>query len=143
MLLVDAITAQLAASGTVDRVEGALELQALVESGALPPAPTSAFVVPLGLTGGTPDAITGLYRQSVTEVVGVILAVRSAQPNAKDARGTLGAQIVAVIDALVGWQPAGATDVLRLTRGFLVSLRKGVALYQIEFSLQSQLRVTP
>lgn len=142
-MLADLVTARLAAAGVIDRVEGALELNALIESGAMPAAGASAFVVPSGLSGGTVQSATGLFVQDVTETVAVILAVRTAAPAGGHQRGTLDDLISAVIAALAGWEPDGATDVLRLVRGTLLNLRKGVALYQIEFSVSSHLRIAP
>lgn len=142
-MLADLVTARLAAAAVIDRVEGALELNAMIESGALPAAGASAFVVPSGLSGGAVQSATGVFVQDVTETVAVILAVRSAAPSGGHARGTLAELIAAVIAALAGWQPDGAVDVLRLARGSLVNLKKGLALYQLEFSIASQLRIFP
>ncbi len=142
-MLADLVVARLEASQAVERVEGALELQALVEAGALPSAGRSAFVVPLGFNGGAVGMASGAYVQALTEVVGVVLAVRSSQPPARAARHALSGLVEAVVAALAGWQPPGAIDVLRLNRGFLVDVRKGIALYQLDFSISSQLRVLP
>lgn len=142
-MLVDAVTTRLRAANTVERVEGVLELQALIDGNALPAATSTAFVVPMGLTGGRVEDASGAHVQAVIEGIGVALAVRTAKPTAQDARGSLAAYIDQVIAALAGWQPPGATDVLRLTRANLVSLRAGVALYLIEFSVTAQLRIIP
>lgn len=142
-MLVDEVTQRLAAAGAVDRVEGALELNAMIESGSLPAAAVSAFVVPMGVTGGEVRNATVPFIQDLLESVAVIIAVRTAQPGGGHARGTLAEKIDAVIAVLAGWQPVGAVDTLRLARGYLVSLRKGVALYQLEFTIASQLRIIP
>lgn len=139
-MLVDAVRTRLLASD-VGRIEDALSLQRLIDQKALPPAPVTAFVVPMGLRGGEVRSAGVPFIQDTTETVAVFLAVKEANPVGQRAKDALSAKIDAVIAAIAGWQPEGQPDVFRLIRAFLVSFAQGVALYQIEFSTTSQVRV--
>ncbi len=142
-MLTDEVAARLKALAILDRVEDALQLQALVENGQLPAAGVSAFVVPMGLRGGPVRSATVPFVQDTEETVAVVLAVRALTALDARAKASLSDLITGVIGALAGWQPDGQPDVFRLGRAFLVSIQKGVLLYQIEFSLSSSLRIIP
>lgn len=142
-MAVDAIIARLQAETDLRTVAGASSLQRIMESGSVPQATRAAFVVPLGLLGGQADTATGLYRQTLTEAVGVIL-IRNAWGDRTGDRAAdeLQADIDAVIQALAGWVPPGAIDGLRLQRGQLVGSQKTAVVYQLDFGLTKQLRIT-
>jgi hypothetical protein len=125
------------------RVGGAAELSRLIADGGLPQHGTSAMVVPNGLAPvGQGEPLVGLFRQSILDLVAVVLTYRAAQREA-DATTDLAAMVRAVIEALVGWQPAGATGVVYLQRGRFLGAERGTIVYQIDFAFPDQLRVNP
>jgi hypothetical protein len=138
---VASVIARLKARTTISRVEGATQLQALIAAGALPAAGTFAFVVPMGLRGGQVQMATGAFVQATEEVVAVVLALRDVLPEADRARDALDDLIEVTMGAIAGWQAPGAIDVFRLSRGSIVSLTKGLLLYQLEFAVSAQLRI--
>lgn len=124
------------------RVGSAAELAELLRRNQMPQVTPAAYVLPLGLQGGKAGAGAGEYRQDVTEVVGVVLAVRVAG----DATGSKAVDIVtpirdSAIRAIVGWGPDEAIGVFRVSRGELLSMTNGMLLYQIDFALDDQLRI--
>lgn len=124
------------------RVREAGDLAQLVRGGVIPPTPTSAFVVPLGLRARSEgDAGTGYFIQATDETVGVVLVVRAAG----DARGDkalpgLGTLIDALVAAIAGWAPGDQIGVFRLSRGALLSAGDGMVVYQLDFSISDQVR---
>lgn len=125
------------------RVEGALEWSALREQGRLPNATPSAFVISVGLTGGTPDAAAGLFRQAYEEVFGVILIFRSNDLVGKRAFARSDEIKRAVIQAVAGWSPTGVLGTFRLARGTLLPFDAGTLCFQIDFAIGDQLRIDP
>lgn len=123
------------------RVEGAADLAEMMRNNRLPQVTPAAHVLPMGLTGGAVDVVTGLFRQHVEEAVAVVLTWRSFQGSGAGALGGLDALIDAVIHALAGWTPQGATGPLRLARGRLVSMAQGTIVYELQFLLPGQLRI--
>lgn len=116
----------------------------LVEGGKLPQQTPAGFVLPGGLKGGSADAGAGIFRQHIAKGVIVVLCVRFAG----DALGDRGADIVdplaeAVVKGLVGWGPETAPGVFVLEAGELVGSDRGTLIYQLDFSLNDQLRVKP
>lgn len=145
MRLADALPGRIEAVCDVlkGRVQPAAELAGLVARNALPQVTPAAFVLPLGLRGGTPDAATGLFRQAVEEVAAVLLVLRSASdPTGAAAMPTINELEATLIAGICGWSPAGAMGDVRLVRAALVSLSAGHVLYQIDFALTDQLRIT-
>lgn len=125
------------------RIEGAAELTALVTSGALPNVTPCAFVLPLGLRGGAAHAVTGLFRQGVDEVVGVVLIVEApGSDTGAPALPTIDALVNSVIAAMCGWRPDDdAIGVFQLARGALLQASRGAVMYQLDFSIPDQLRI--
>lgn len=144
MTLVAAVKARLEAEvgGLAKRVQEAAELSELVRRNQLPQATPAAFVLPLGLRGGGADAATGSFRQAVDETVGVLLVVRSAG-DATGARSlpAIDALIEETVGALAGWAPDDQIGVFRVARGALVSLREGAIIYQLDFTIEDQVRI--
>jgi hypothetical protein len=141
-MLVDDVIARLTAIPELVEVSGVAELGALMQGGRPPNRMPAAFVVPLGLRAGPPDAVAGLYRQRQIETIGVVIVVATAG----DARGAVGSGKVvalrdAVIAALAGWGPTGGFGVLELVRADLVSVAAGTIVYQTDFSIPDQLRI--
>lgn len=126
-----------------NRVEGALEWSALREQGRLPNATPAAFVMSVGLQGGTPDAAAGLFRQAYEEVFGVVLIFRSNDLVGKRAFAKSDQIKRSVIEAVAGWSPEGVLGVFRLARGTVLPFDAGTLAYQIDFAIGDQLRIDP
>jgi hypothetical protein len=126
------------------RVHGVTKLGDLIERGSLVPnGGFAAFVLPLGLRGGQADAATGLFRQPLDRLVGVVLAVK----NVGDATGAkaqleLDPMIDTVIELLAGWGPDDVFGVFTVARGELASVAGGTITYQLDFAIEDQLRIT-
>lgn len=124
------------------RVGTALQMADAMARGALPQVTPAAFILPLGLRGGAANAAAGLYRQAVDRFLGIVLVVRSAaDPLGQRVVDELQPLIEGTIGAIAGWAPEDAIGAYRLTRGELVSLAGGAATYQLDFSLDDQLRI--
>ena len=124
------------------RVQGAAKLAELTARGPAAQADRAAFVLPLGLRGGRADAATGLYRQAVDRLVGVVLMVRNlGDATGEKATADLEPLIDAVITAIAGWAPDDAVGTYTLARGELVSIAAGTITYQLDFALEDQLRI--
>lgn len=141
-MLVDAVRDRLEAAG-IGRIDDALSLQRLIDQKVLPPAPVTAFVLPMGLVGAEVVTAGAPFIQNTKETVAVLLAIKEVNPFGDKARDTLAVKIDQVIAAIAGWQAPGEPDVFTLVRAALVSFAQGVVLYQIEFSAKSQLRIIP
>ena len=130
----------------VDALAGAIEeaadLAELIRQGALPQKSVAAFVLPLGVNGGAGEVATGAFRQPFNEVVGVLLVIQTlGDAKAQRAIPTVDTLQLAICQALCGWAPAsGAVGVMHMSRGRLVSVAGGTVFYQLDFSLQNQLR---
>lgn len=118
------------------------DLAALIAAGALPQKSPAAFVVPSGFDAREPDDAAGVHVQTLDEVTAVVLIVQApGDVTAQRALPLIDDLITAVNAALAGTVPAGALAALRPRRGRLLSINGGAVWYQIDFALQSQLRV--
>jgi hypothetical protein len=135
------LTAQISALGV--RVHEAADLAELLRQKALPQANAAAYVLPLGLRPrGEGDASVNAFTQMVDEIVGVVLAVRSAgEASGAKALVKLDTLIDAVIAALSGWAPGAEVGVFHLSRGFIYPMGAGTVFYQLDFSIQKQVRI--
>ncbi len=127
------------------RIGGAGDVSRLIQNKGLPQHGTSVMVVPNGLrSGGDPEAISGLFRQPVQEVLAVLVAYRAAMREG-DAATDLSETVRAVIEALVGWQVPGRIGVVSLlqARALGGGADNGTLLYQIDLLFPDQLRVNP
>lgn len=124
-----------------ERVEGAADLANLTATKSLSPYATAAHVLPLGLRGGPADAATGLYRQTYDDAISVVISIRSNDRNGQAALDNLHPNLLSVVAAIVGWAPNDQVGVFRLVSGRVVSMTKGAFIYQIDFSIQDQLRI--
>lgn len=141
-MLVDAVRTRLQEVG-IDRVDDALSLKRLIEQNVLPPAPVTAFVLPMGLVGADVVSAGTPFIQNTKETVAVLLAIKEANPFGDKARDTLAVKIDQVVGAIAGWQAPGEPDVFTLVRATLLNFAQGVVLFQIEFSAKSQVRILP
>jgi hypothetical protein len=143
MTLVTAIATRIGSEvAELGKVEFVAGLAALVEQNALPQREVCAFVVPIGFDDRGGDAMTGMYTQMLQEAVGVIICVKSlGDAGAKRAVPAIDDLKDKVLQALAGWTPGNTVGVLRATRGRLVSVAKGLVIYQIDFALVDELRI--
>lgn len=116
----------------------------LVDKNRLPQVTPAAYVLPGGMTGGQAQIMAGVTIQDFSETVMVVLAVRVAgDPLHAAAIDTAGPLVTAVIRAVVGWAPDDEVPgVFILGRAELVGAKDGLLIFQIEFNLMDQLRIT-
>jgi len=122
------------------RIEGAVSMAEMMRANRLPENAT-AIVLPLGLVGQAADTGTGLFRQGISETVGVLLIARSQDRLGEKALARIRPLIGEVIAAIAGWAPGDELGVFQLSRGALVSMAKGTLVYQLDFSINDQLRI--
>ncbi|MCC7097271.1 MAG: hypothetical protein IT472_08840 [Thermomonas sp.] len=126
------------------RLESAAEFGQLVENNRLPQHTPAGFVLPGALVGGIANAAAGLFTQSVAETAIVVLVVRQVRDALGGAAVAEAAPIVVdVIKAVAGWGPDDAPGVFTLGRAELVGSQDQALVYQIDFTLDDQLRITP
>lgn len=124
------------------RVEEAAYLAELLRQNRAPQG-ALAVVIPNGLQGGLADAASGMFLQAITETFAVLLFADAHDQTGKRALDRIQPLIRQVVEALVGWAPNDELGVLELRRGTIVSMTGGRLVYQIDFSINDQLRVTP
>lgn len=122
-------------------VEDATAFAALVQSGRLPMQSPAAHVIPGGMQGGRVEAMTGLFIQDTVEIVTVILSVTVAGQTGTGRVPDLHALLQRVIAALVGWAPEVDGPAFELRRVAAPAMNAGAVVYQIDFSIQDQLRI--
>lgn len=125
------------------RLGTAGEFARLVQRNQLPQQTPAAFVLPGALAGGAATAGAGLFRQGFGETVSVVLVVRSAA-DATGARALdeITPLIRAAVTAVAAWAPSDALGTFVLGRGELVGVESGALVYQLDFNLDDQLRIT-
>ncbi len=128
--------------GLHGRVYSATDLAALQKTNTLGSVSPAAYTLPLGVGGGEPDASTGLFRQPVLWLDGVLLVVKVAG----DATGAKAQQqmeplIIDTINAVAGQDVDGMIGTYRLAKGELLGLAAGVLSYQLDFAIEDQLRI--
>lgn len=145
----DEVKERLAAvSELTGRIQPGASLSELMARNMAPQACPAAFILPLGIRGGSVTAMSGFFAQDMIETLGIILFLRSA---GDVTGGKMADQLTPlrneVIRAIAGWSPQSdwleddTVGVFRLERGQLVSLSGGLLIYQIEFGLEDQLRI--
>lgn len=122
----------------------AAQFAQLVEENQLPQSELGGFVLPGSISGGTVKSMTGLFVQDFTETVIVVLMIRSAAGAlGEDGVDQLPPLVRKVIEGVVGWGPDDAPGVFALGTAELVGSKDGAILYEIQFGLLDQMRVTP
>ncbi|MDE1917667.1 MAG: hypothetical protein KGJ57_18190 [Sphingomonadales bacterium] len=125
------------------RVKGATDLARLVKEQQLPQQTPAAFVLPGSLTGGAAALATGFFRQAFSETLSVVLVVRVADdPTGKRALDAMAPVITDVVTAITGWGPDDSPGVFVLVRGDVTGAEVGALIYQLDFRLDDQLRIT-
>ncbi len=144
MFRIDEFSERLKARVPDLEIQNAGQFARLIESNQLPQFRKGAFVLPGRLSGGQVQTLTGFYAQAVTEGVSVVLVVRVASdPTGARALDEITPLIRSVVNAVCGWGPADAPGVFVLASGELVGSQQGALIFQLDFSLMDQLRITP
>lgn len=126
------------------RIEFVADLTALVSAGAMPQRDVTAFVLPLGFDDQGGRSASGLHTQILADQVGVLICVKYAgDAKARSALPKIDTLSAAVIRAVAGWAPADSVGVFAVKRGRLVSVANGLALFQLDFQITDQLRISP
>lgn len=125
------------------RIDGAAEFDRTVTGGGKPSARIAAFLIPTGIQGTAPDASAGAYTQTLRESLAVIVMFRTHSASAEGALNEIRETIFEVIEALCGWAPGDMPGVFQLLRAALLTFKSGTAFYQIDFTINDQLRITP
>lgn len=145
MLRIDAVRAriELRVPELAGRLLNAADYANLVERNQLPQVTPAGYVLPGGLRGGAADAATGMFRQALAVMVIVVLVVRVAgDPLAGRAIDEVTPLVEDTIAAVVGWEPGDAIGVFELSQAELVGAKDGALVFQIDFALNDQLRIT-
>lgn len=144
MFRIDELSARLKAKMPGLEIQNAGQFARLIEGNQLPQFRQGAFVLPGRLIGGQAQAMTGMFTQTVTEGVSVVLVARvAADPAGAKALDEITPLIRSVVNAVCGWGPDDAPGVFVLSGGELVGSQQGALIYQLDFSLIDQLRITP
>lgn len=141
--MIDAVIARLEAEvpTLAGRTQGAVQFVELMRTGNLPQVTPAAHVLPLGLTGGQPNAVAGAFVQPLDRAISVMLTLRSYDARGEKALDPLETLINAIVTAICGWTPEPTVGVYRLTRAALVTMTAGTLVYQIDFAIADQLRI--
>jgi hypothetical protein len=123
------------------RVEGGRAFVELIRARKLPARSIAAYVFPSGLTGARPDAAAGAFAQMLTHRTSVVLFVQSLDRTGSTALDRIDEVLMAVVRALAGWAPGGEVGVYRFERGQLVESGAGRLAYQLDFSIDDQMRI--
>lgn len=126
-----------------NRTYGAADFANLMRTNTLPKQTPSAYVLGLGLQGGQSEAGAGFYTQMFDRAIAVVLTFKSYDATADRILDDTEAMIEAVVASIAGWGPNDETGVFRLARGNLVTMKAGTIVYQIDFTIKDQLRITP
>jgi len=124
-----------------NRTFGEANFAELRRKGKAPHATPCAHILPLGFQGGQADAMSGAFTQIMRETIGVILTLRDQGAIGKRIMGDVRGFVMQIVNAIAGWAPPGAMGVFALTRGQLVSADGGTFQFQIDFSINDQLRI--
>ncbi|MCU0905376.1 MAG: hypothetical protein MUE83_16135 [Tabrizicola sp.] len=126
----------------VGRVEGAASLVQLMTQNALPQVGPAARVISSALLGREPQASSGYFVQSFDETVSVFLVFRNVQGSGGNELDLFDSTRMDVINAICGWAPENTVGVFRLANGQVRNMAQGSLIYQIDFAIADQLRIT-
>lgn len=146
MIRLDEVRARVEAKVTVlaGRLGNAGDFAQVVENNQLPQVTPAGYVLPSGLSGGKAEASAGIFKQNLVETVMVVIALRVAgDPLAAAGIDEVKPIVTDVVNAVAGWGPDDCPGIFVLVRGELVGAVKGVLIYQLEFAIDDQLRITP
>lgn len=143
--MIDALSDRLTARvpDLAGRIDGAAEFADLMQTKRLPASGVRAYVLPLGLAGLAADAASGIFRQSVRRAIAVVLLTRSVDAAGERALSRLSPLVDEIVGAVAGWAPDDETGVFELSRANIIPTDSGLLGYQVEFTIEDQLRITP
>lgn len=143
--MIDAIIARIEAAVPElnRRMDGASAFTALIRENKFPTKTVAGFVVPTGLRGGAADAAAGAFTQIYATSVMVVIFLRSTDAHGKAALDRLDGMLMDIVRAVAGWAPSNEVGVFRLNWGRLIDSTAGRLAYQLEFSIDDQLEITP
>ncbi len=126
------------------RVHGAASLAAIMAKEAVPSVTPCVHVVPSGVTArATPSVMSGGYIQIVERGWALFLSLRVHDPTGAQALDEADGLIDAIMLAIAGWEPTpDAIGVFVFRHAVLRTLDRGVAIYEISFSISDQLRIS-
>jgi hypothetical protein len=126
------------------RFEAAARLAQLIAREQAPERTPAAFALFGEIQGGAADMITGFFSQHVRETVAVLLFERAADDRHGGKAGAkLSSLVTDVIEAVCGWGPDdGIGGVFTLRSAGFVGFVGSALLYQIDFALDDQMRIT-
>lgn len=139
MIVIDPVVARLRerAAKVLRFVGGAVDLAAAQDDIKQVPA---AFVLPMSEEAGQNEIIGGV-QQAVRMRFAVMVAIRNvADPRGEAAIDELVAARSAVLDALINWLPAGATQPIEFGGGQVAAVTDRYLWWQDEFTTNTYLR---
>lgn len=130
--------------GLMGRVAGLGSLAALTAQDAVPTLTPCAHVTPSFIRAPKgPSTLSGSYIQTIERGYAVFLSLRTHDPNGARVLDDAAALIDAIILAIAGWEPAPQSiGAFVFGHAVLRTLDRGVAIYEIAFSLSDQLRIS-
>lgn len=146
MLRLDDVRArlELKVPDLVGNLQNAGQFSQLIERNQLPQWRMGGFILPGRLTGSGAEMMTGMFVQNLAEAVSIVLVTRvQSDPTGNKAVDEITPLIRAVVTGLCGWGPEDAPGVFVLASGELVGSKDGALIYQLDFALSDQLRITP
>ncbi len=123
------------------RIEGAANFVDMLARNALPTQTPAANVIPTGLQGGKAGAISGAFTQSMSNTIAVMLTLRTYDRTGEKGVDRADVLIRDIVNGLAGWAPGDEVGVFVLRNSRLVNMSAGTLVYQIEFSIDEQLRI--
>ena len=123
------------------RIDGGRAFVDLIRSKKLPAQSVAAYVFPSGIQGGRPDAASGVFSQMLTHRTSVVIFAQSFDRTGAASLDKIDQFLMRVVRAVAGWAPGDEVGVFRFERGHLVSSGAGVLAYQLDFSIDDQLRI--
>ena len=112
-----------------------------MQQDAVPQVTPCAHVIPTGLFGKpAPTAMAGAIVQGIDRTFTVVLSIKAHDQTGARALDEIETLVDEIALALVGWTPGETIGVFQFRRAVLKSFTRGVAIYEIDFALQDQLR---
>ena len=126
------------------KLQGAADWAEAIERTTVPDHPFFGYLVPTGFQGREPSAAVGRFIQSLDVRLSVVLGFRSRSATFERSLTDIDDKLQAVMTALCGWSPEADTPgVFQVESGAALDFRQGAFLFQLNFTVLDQLRVTP
>lgn len=142
--IIPAVIARLHAAGLFGgRIHAASNLAALMQSGQATQPVLRAHVLPADLAGREVPSASGAFIQNVDRGVAVLISLPVYDGTGATAATDIEQLIASTVAAIAGWSPGDTPGVFRMRQGRLLSLAGGTILYQLDFIIPDQLRISP